>query len=75
MALRNLKKKAAAGVPLTAMELAVIAAGGSAKLARALGVKPQAVWQWTICPPLRVLDVEAVTGVSRHELRPDLYPK
>jgi DNA-binding transcriptional regulator YdaS (Cro superfamily) len=30
---------------------------------------------WKACPPLRVLAVERVSGVSRHRLRPDLYPK
>lgn len=48
--------------------------GGQDKLARLIGVTPQAVSQWDEVPPLRVLAVEAVSGVSRHELRPDLYP-
>jgi DNA-binding transcriptional regulator YdaS (Cro superfamily) len=53
---------------------AVRAAGGYAKLAKRMGVTPQAVWQWPECPPLRVLDVERATGIPRHELRPDIYP-
>lgn len=49
-------------------------AGGPTALARLLGITSQAIGQWERVPPLRVLAVEAVTGVPRHELRPDLYP-
>lgn len=48
--------------------------GGQDKLAKLIGVTPQAVSQWDEVPPLRVLAVEAASGVPRHELRPDLYP-
>ena len=58
----------------TALKRALKAAGGPAALAARIGVTTQAVWQWDKVPPLRVLSVEAVSGVSRHELRPDLYP-
>lgn len=40
----------------------------------AVGVSPQAVSQWDRVPPARVLIVEKITGVSRHDLRPDFYP-
>ena len=56
---------------------AVDKAGGQSALARKLGVKPQAVQKWCASgkiPPLRVLAVEAATGVSRKKLRPDIYP-
>lgn len=33
---------------------------------------PQAISQWKQVPAERVIDVEAVTGISRHDLRPDL---
>ena len=57
-----------------ALERAISAAGGIGPLAKELGIKPQAVSQWDEVPPLRVIAVERVTGVPRHELRPDLYP-
>ncbi len=54
--------------------------GNQSELARKIGVTPQAVQQWSKSgkvPAERVLDIEAATGgkVTRHELRPDLYPK
>jgi len=51
-----------------------IDAVGLAGLAAPCGVSRQAVSQWRACPPMRVLAVEAASGVPRHELRPDLYP-
>jgi DNA-binding transcriptional regulator YdaS (Cro superfamily) len=58
------------------------AAGGATALARLIcerfkhvTISPQAVWQWKMIPADRVLMVETVTGVSRHRLRPDLYPQ
>jgi len=61
-----------------AAEAARVAAGGPSELARRLNaagkrISPQAVGKWERVPAERVLDVEAVTGVSRHDLRPDLY--
>ncbi len=64
--------------PQTAALLhAVAQAGGQTALARKLKVKPQAVHQWMTAgrvPVLRVLAVEAASGVSRNALRPDIYP-
>lgn len=57
-----------------ALKRAIKAAGGLAGLAGPLGITEQAVSQWDEVPPLRVLAVERVSGVSRSELRPDLYP-
>lgn len=57
-----------------ALKRAIEAAGGTAALARPLGITVQAISQWDEVPPLRVLAVERVSGVPRHELRPDLYP-
>lgn len=49
--------------------------GRSGKLAAALGITPSAISMWERVPAERVIDVERETGVSRHELRPDLYPR
>jgi len=58
----------------TALKRAIETAGGQAEFARLIGITAQAVSQWDEVPPLRVLAVERVSGVSRSELRPDLYP-
>ncbi|TPW26007.1 transcriptional regulator [Pararhizobium mangrovi] len=57
-----------------ALCIAKLKAGGNTGLAKALGnISPQAIGQWRRVPAERVLNVEAVTGISRHELRPDIY--
>jgi len=61
----------------TAIEKACDAAGGQAALAAKIKVTPQAVNLWVSkgrAPTERVLDIERFTGVSRHDLRPDIYP-
>lgn len=58
----------------SALKRAISNSGGQANFARAIGVTAQAISQWDEVPPLRVLTVERVSGVSRTELRPDLYP-
>lgn len=57
-----------------ALKRAIEAVGTGDKLASDLGITPQALSQWDRVPPLRVLEVERITGVPRHELRPDIYP-
>jgi TorA maturation chaperone TorD len=52
---------------------AIDAAGGIAKLARKIGIAQPSVSNWDRVPAQRVIAVEAVTGVSRQQLRPDLY--
>ena len=32
-------------------------------------------WEYRGVPAERVLEIERVHGISRHELRPDLYPR
>lgn len=49
-------------------------AGSVTKLAALLGVTSQAISQWGRPPVTRVLEIERVTGISRHKLRPDIYP-
>ena len=57
-----------------ALEKAKRAAGGATGLSKALGgITPQAISQWDRVPAERVLQVERVSGVSRHELRPDIF--
>jgi DNA-binding transcriptional regulator YdaS (Cro superfamily) len=58
----------------TPLARAIRNCGGLTRLAASLNISKQAVAQWDEVPPLRVLEVERVSGVSRSELRPDLYP-
>jgi DNA-binding transcriptional regulator YdaS (Cro superfamily) len=48
-------------------------AGTISALAGHLGISRGAICQWDKVPAERVIAVEAVTGVSRAELRPDLF--
>ena len=52
---------------------AIRAAGGVGELARQVGISQPSVSNWTRIPAERVVSVEAVTGVDRAILRPDLY--
>lgn len=56
------------------LRLAIDAAGGIGALARGLGIKQPSVSSWAKVPADRVLAIEALTGVTRTALRPDLYP-
>ena len=57
-----------------ALTEAIRKVGGLHALGRALGISHKAIMYWQKTPPRRVLDVERVSGVSRHDLRPDIYP-
>jgi DNA-binding transcriptional regulator YdaS (Cro superfamily) len=57
-----------------ALRDAVKRVGGFTPMGYHLGISAQAVAKWTRVPPLRVLDVERISGVPRSELRPDIYP-
>lgn len=52
---------------------AIRAVGGVSELARQLGISQPSVSNWIRVPAERVMSVEALTGVSRVRLRPDLY--
>lgn len=58
---------------------AVNIAGSQSALARKIGTTQATVWKWLnkglpITATL-VLAIETETGISRHDLRPDLYPR
>jgi DNA-binding transcriptional regulator YdaS (Cro superfamily) len=65
--------------PQSALKRACEVAGGQKPLARRIGTTQSRVWYWLerarhgAAAPF-VLPIEAATGVSRHELRPDIYP-
>ena len=70
---------APAADPCTALIDAIAEAGGQNATARLLGVSQPTVHLWLRdrkpLPAEHVLKIEAATGVSRHDLRPDLYPR
>jgi DNA-binding transcriptional regulator YdaS (Cro superfamily) len=47
--------------------------GGSAALARHLGIKRQAIPQWTEIPIRHVHKIKEVTGIPLGDLRPDVF--
>ncbi|WP_312488156.1 YdaS family helix-turn-helix protein [Sphingomonas sp.] len=65
--------------PIEIMRIAIRRAGSQSALARLLGVSQAAVSKWDrLSKPLphqHVLKVEETLGLSRHDLRPDLYPR
>jgi DNA-binding transcriptional regulator YdaS (Cro superfamily) len=65
--------------PVVALERSIAAVGSQTGLAKLIGVSQTAVWKWVRgrkpLPAEHVLKVEKATGISRHELRPDLYPR
>ena len=63
----------------TALKLACERAGGQKPLADLIGTTQGQIWYWLKrskrgVPAEFVLLIEHATGVSRHKLRPDLYP-
>lgn len=67
--------------PEQALILAVNRIGGQAAMARVCDVAQPTVWGWLNrsdvkqLPAEYVLKVEAATRISRHDLRPDIYPR
>ncbi|MEM8724654.1 MAG: YdaS family helix-turn-helix protein [Pseudomonadota bacterium] len=65
--------------PFEALDLLLEQAKTQSALARALGVTQPSVWKWfqtsKRLPAEHVLKAESLFGVSRHDLRPDIYPR
>ncbi|AVR03736.1 helix-turn-helix domain-containing protein [Pluralibacter gergoviae] len=64
---------------MNALEKAILAAGGASRLAKKISLSPMAISHWKkrhkgLIPSSHVLPVFQATGVTPHELRPDLYP-
>lgn len=63
----------------TPIERAIDALGGPTKAAQALSIEnPSVVLNWRTRgqpPAERTLQLEQLSGISRHELRPDIFGK
>ena len=62
----------------TPLQDAIEHAGGQVALARILGVKQSTVWTWLVrgngkAAPEHCRGIEAATGISRYDLRPDVF--
>lgn len=60
----------------TPLDEAIFRAGNQASLASCLGVTQQTISYWRTkgrVPAEYVAKVEAATGISRHDLRPDIF--
>lgn len=62
----------------SALAKAIEIAGGQKPLASLIGTSQSQVWYWLErskkgVPAEFVLQIERATGVSRHDLRPDIY--
>lgn len=49
-------------------------AGGASKLAQTLGIKGPSIYSWKRVPADRVIAISQITGISPHEIRPDVFP-
>lgn len=65
--------------PFEALQSCVDSSGSQSQMARDLGVSQTAVWKWLQSSKRMsaeyVLTAERLYGVSRHDLRPDIYPR
>ncbi|SEI69110.1 DNA-binding transcriptional regulator YdaS, prophage-encoded, Cro superfamily [Sphingobium sp. AP50] len=63
----------------SALALAVRAAGSQSAFGRLLGKRQSVIFGWLRddrpLPAEYVFTVEEATGISRHDLRPDIYPR
>lgn len=58
---------------ITAVKIAAEKIGGVVALARKLGVKHPSLHNWTRVPDRHCLEIEKLSGISRHDLRPDIF--
>lgn len=64
---------------MTGLEKAIKFMGNQRRLALALNVRPSSLNKWLHqyqgrVPPERLIHIYQLTGVTPHELRPDLHP-
>ena len=59
--------------PMAVIAFACEKAGSAAELARKLGIKRQAIGQWSEIPIRHVHKVHEVTGIPLTDLRPDVF--
>lgn len=62
------------------LEKAIKIVGSQYRMAKILGKRQSLIWYWLKCGRVSaasVIPIEQATGgqVTRHELRPDIYPK
>ncbi|EBF8123360.1 helix-turn-helix domain-containing protein [Salmonella enterica subsp. enterica] len=64
---------------MTGLDKAIKFMGNQRRLALALSMKPSSLSKWVHqyqgrVPPERLLQIYRLTGVTPHELRPDIHP-
>jgi DNA-binding transcriptional regulator YdaS (Cro superfamily) len=57
-----------------AMKLIRSRRGLTSQLTREIGLSRGAISQWRVVPADKLVDVERISGIPRHILRPDLVP-
>lgn len=60
---------------ITIVQQAAEKAGGVVALARELGIKHTSLYSWKRVPAERVLEIERLSGIPAHELRPDIFKR
>lgn len=61
---------------ISPIDRAIRAAGTQQRLAEILGIRSASISEWKVrgaVPAYRCIAIELATGVSRHELRPDVF--
>ncbi|MBF4164815.1 transcriptional regulator [Enterobacter hormaechei] len=64
---------------MSGLDKAIKAAGSARKLSTFLGISSMSISHWKnrdcgVIPPNYIFPIFHITGVTPHELRPDLYP-